>query len=75
MRCQGYVRDGGVFTFGPVEWKICKKKGIVMIKTIQEGRETTLPACMDCWQRCIDSEKIEIIEVFPIKEEGDEQNG
>lgn len=66
MRCEGWRRYGGMMTFGPVEWKQCENEGVVMIKFERDGKEQTLPACMECWQECIDT-KVHILEVIPIK--------
>lgn len=35
MRCEGYVRKGGVFTFGPVKWVQCENEAV---KSILESR-------------------------------------
>ena len=66
MRCEGWRRYGGAFTFGPVEWKQCAKDGIVLIRFMDGKEERTLPACFECWQECIDN-KVKILEVSPIQ--------
>ena len=78
MRCEGWTRHGGAFTFGPVYWAQCDNEAIVNIRFIDnqrsgKGDERTLPACKDCWQKCIDNH-LEILEVVPIKEL-EENNG
>jgi hypothetical protein len=66
-RCEGYIRKGGVFTFGPIEWIQCNNDAVVEIKFKQKDEPVnTLPACHGCWQKCIDSKNIEIISVNPI---------
>lgn len=67
MRCEGYRRYGGAFTFGPVRWEQCHREGIVMIKFVIDGQEKTLPACMECWKECIEG-KLKILEVIPMEE-------
>jgi hypothetical protein len=76
MRCEGYVKPG-IFQFTPQVWKQCEKTATVMIK-FKQGREkiNELPACNDCWQRCIDSKDIKILSVEPIKDnKGIESDG
>jgi len=67
LRCEGWTRHGGVFTFGPIEWSQCEKDAVVLITfTQKEEKENTLPACKECWQKCIESENITIISVCPV---------
>lgn len=48
-RCEGWVRTGGVFTLGPVEWDQCKKDGVFSVTFQYPGEAVkTLPACRDC---------------------------
>ena len=69
-QCEGWTRKGGVFTLGPVTWSQCQNDATVMIEFEQEDEGIkTLPGCVECWQKCIDSEKIEIISVIPIVED------
>jgi len=72
MRCEGWTRYGGAFTFGPVIWKQCENEGVVMVKFIDKGEERNLPACMECWQKCIDN-KLQILEVVPLIETKNDQ--
>jgi hypothetical protein len=65
QRCEGWIRKGGAFTFGPVVWEQCDNVGVVMIRFTENNEEKTLPACMKCWQKCIET-GINIIEVVPI---------
>lgn len=66
---------------GLPEWKQCENEGIVMLrfKSTQDGDNTKkiyeLPACQECWQRCIDSKQIKILEVLPILKKQKEKNG
>ena len=74
MRCEGWTRKGGAFTLGPVTWSQCENESIVNIK-FKQGDEpiATLPACKQCWQKCIDSKNIKILSVEPIPH--DQQEG
>jgi hypothetical protein len=65
-RCEGWRRHGGAFTFGPVKWEQCESEGVVMIRFIEDGEERTLPACMECWQECIQT-GVQIVEVTPME--------
>lgn len=67
MQCEGWRRTGGAFTFGPVKWEQCKNNAIVMITVTQDGKTETLPACVECWNECINT-KIKISEVKPLVE-------
>ncbi len=64
MRCEGWRRYGGAFTFGPVKWAQCDNNAIVVLRVEQEKIEE-LPACAECWQEALDN-KMEILEVKPI---------
>jgi len=55
MRCEGWRRNGGAFTLGPVEWKQCENEAIVILEVVQDGKVESLPGCAICWQECIDS--------------------
>jgi len=68
MRCEGWRRYGGAFTFGSVTWKQCENDAIVNLTVIQERKKETLPACLDCWNECIEK-KIKIVKVVPIEKE------
>ena len=73
MRCEGWTRKGGAFTLGPVIWHQCENEAIVNIEFEQtwEGKKEDvkiLPACKECWQKCIDEKKITILQVEPIKD-------
>lgn len=65
IRCEGWRRNGGIFTFGPVTWEQCKENGVVMLTVNQDGKTQKLPACKDCWKEVIEK-KIEIVHVEPI---------
>ncbi len=67
MKCEGYRRSGGVFTFGPVKWVQCENTATVKIKFKQRDEPIdTLPACNDCWQECIKGKNVNILSVTPI---------
>lgn len=53
MRCEGWRRNGGAFTFGPVKWSQCENNATVILEVVQEEVEQ-LPACMVCWQEAIE---------------------
>jgi len=65
--CEGWRRYGGAFTLGPVQWMQYQNEAVVIIKIKQQDRESSLPACMVCWQEGLDNKHIEIISVTPIK--------
>jgi hypothetical protein len=67
LRCEGWRRHGGAFTFGPVTWKQCTETPTVWLKVKQTGKTQRMPACPTCWQESIDNE-IEILEAVPITE-------
>lgn len=68
MKCEGYRRYGGAFTLGPVKWEQCTNEATVNITFVQDGKEHTLPGCLECWQECIEN-KLDIKSVNPIIEE------
>jgi len=79
MRCEGWTRNGGAFSFGPVTWSQCDKNAEVMLKGTQSACDGTgdiedfeMPACKSCWQIAIDTDHIEIVSAVPIKEETDQ---
>lgn len=55
MRCEGWRRNGGAFTLGPVTWKQCENEAVVILEVVQDGKVESLPGCATCWQECIDS--------------------
>jgi len=65
IRCEGYIKKGSFMTFGPRQWEQCKNDAVVKVTSIQDGEETTVPVCIDCWKLGI-SHKIEITKVVPI---------
>jgi hypothetical protein len=69
IRCQGWVRHGGVFTLGPVEWRQCKEPGVVELTVKEEGKkeQRKLPACINCWRQTMVQEGIKIISVVPME--------
>ena len=66
MRCEGWTRHGGAFTFGPVTWSQCENDAEVILEVQQEEIEKQT-ACMDCWKKGI-KEGIKIISVEPIND-------
>lgn len=66
-QCQGYRRYGGAFTLGPVKWEQCKELASVKLKVIQDGKVKVFPACMTCWEECLQNkDKIEVLSVRPL---------
>lgn len=65
-QCEGWRRNGGAFTLGPVKWEQCAEEGIVTLEVTQGGEVSKLPACKKCWEECIER-GIEILTVTPIK--------
>ena len=70
MRCEGWRRRGGAFTLGPVTWKQCDNDAIVSIAARQDGKLTTQPSCLVCWNEALET-GIEIASVTPLQEEDD----
>ncbi len=66
MRCEGWTRHGGVFSFGPVTWEQCEAEAKLMVKFKQEGEVQTLPACAQCYVKIVESDKIEVLDVKDI---------
>lgn len=67
MRCEGYRRNGGAFSLGPVTWLQCENEATVTLKIVQDEKTEEFPACKTCWNECIEnSDKIEIKEVKPL---------
>ena len=72
-RCEGVTRHGGVMTLGMPYWVQCENEATVIITFKQRPggyghdiTEGTLPACNECWQKALDEEHIEVINVEPI---------
>jgi len=65
-RCEGWRRKGGMFTFGPVHWSQCENDAVVTLTVRQDGvKRKPLPACKKCWQECIGTKGIRVIEAIP----------
>ena len=65
MRCEGYRRYGGAFTFGPVIWRQCENEALVVLETDQDGETQQFPACAICWNESLEA-GILIISARPI---------
>lgn len=74
MRCEGYRRNGGMMTLGPVRWEQCRNTATVNITVEQDGETKTFPACKTCWKEAIEADKIKILEVVPIEEIANEKD-
>jgi len=69
-KCQGWRREGGAFTLGPVVWRQCDGKPVVRMNVRQEGEETgDLPSCERCWRGADANPEVEIVSVKPLAEE------
>ena len=80
VRCEGMTRNGGMMTFGPVEWVQCKNEATVLVKFKQTAggyghnlTEGELPACHDCWVRAKKTDDIKIVKVEPIDPKGGDE--
>jgi len=73
MRCEGWRRYGGVFTFGPVQWKQCENDAVVTLTVHQEGQTKSFPVCMKCWREAI-SAGIKIESAVPFQACGSEES-
>ncbi len=72
LQCQGFRRYGGAFTLGPVNWVQCTNIAVVNLTFTQSDEpETTLPACMTCWEEALVNEQIQIIRAAPILDDAD----
>lgn len=61
IRCEGYHRSGGAFSFGPPEWRQCKNRAEFSITVSQSGEESTLPACKACLEESLNNENLEVL--------------
>ena len=66
MNCAGQRRYGGIMTLGPVRWEACEDTPTVLL-TI-EGQNESQPACPTCWQECLDTDDINVLNSVPILE-------
>lgn len=48
IRCEGYRRYGGAFSFGPPQWRQCTNHASVMIHVEQDGNNDSYPSCFEC---------------------------
>jgi hypothetical protein len=68
MRCEGWTRTGGAFSFGPIVWSQCENDAVVNLTVVQDGVEEVQPACVDCWNKGIEK-GIVIKSVVPLQTE------
>ena len=70
-KCEGQIRHGGAFTFGPVYWTQCENEPTVNLTIKRKGEKAQImPACPSCWKKCIDGEDIDglkIVKADPIE--------
>ena len=66
MRCEGWTRKGGAFTWGTPIWSQCENDAIIMLEVEQEKIEKQ-PACIDCWKKGI-KKGIKILSVEPLND-------
>ena len=74
IRCEGWRRTGGAFSFGPVKWSQCENNAIVMLE-VRQKEVKEFPACIECWNEAI-GRGIEIMEARPLgaaRERGGEE--
>lgn len=71
VRCEGWTRHGGAFSFGPVTWSQCENDAIVMLTVRQKNltthqvEEVTQPACLGCWKTAKEY-GIEVLKAEPL---------
>jgi hypothetical protein len=68
VRCQGWRRDGGAFTFGPVRWAQCREEAVVELEVRNYGQAKfkKLPACLTCWKEALKTDGMEVKKVRPL---------
>jgi len=72
IRCEGWRRHGGAFSFGPPKWEQCENDATVTIELKHEGKIFTVPGCNICWQECIDNKTMDVISIKPLADEIEE---
>lgn len=62
-RCEGYRRNGGAFTLGPVKWERCSNPAVVLldVRNPDGSVVTASPACQVCWDEAKSYKGMEII--------------
>ena len=65
-RCAGWRRYGGAFTLGRAEWKQCENAATLLLRTVEDGKESDVPACERCWREAVGTQSIAILRVEPI---------
>ncbi len=69
MRCEGWRRYGGAFSFGPAKWEQCESDAIVNLTVRQaDSEEEVQPACKACWIEAVGNAGIEILKAEPLEE-------
>lgn len=66
MRCEGWRRYGGAFSFGPPVWRQCENEAIVVL-TVEQEKIEELPACLECWNEARERD-IKIWRAEPLRE-------
>lgn len=70
MRCEGWKREGGAFTFGPATWSQCSNEATVILEVEQNEKGTLVvtkqPVCMGCWKEAANW-PIKVLSAEPIK--------
>ncbi|HRZ19655.1 MAG TPA: hypothetical protein P5136_06380 [Methanofastidiosum sp.] len=65
--CGGMRRHGGVFSFGPVSWEMCKNAPVVLLRIEHKDKSReNVPACQECWKELIESKVAKILKAEPI---------
>jgi hypothetical protein len=65
IRCEGYRRRGGAFTFGPVVWKQCGNDAEVELIIVQDKKKSAVPSCVFCWNEAISNDKVQVKSAKP----------
>ena len=67
IKCQGWRRRGGMFSFGPPVWARCENRATVNITVTQDGKTEIMHACMRCWGEALENDAMVIRAVAPIR--------
>lgn len=63
IRCEGWYRNGGAFTLGPVYWEQCANHATFRVRTVQDKKTNTLPCCPFCLEEARKTPDIKILSV------------
>jgi len=72
VRCEGFRRAGGAFSFGPVKWEQCENVAVAMIEILQNDDQPAIfPACGACWHEALNNENITVLDALPVTKDKD----